>query len=74
MVYSAGASTTYLSASSYFPKGKLLARKIETSDPAELDEKFLREELAPYISKKEEIKDVKSAGFSKPRGPARKPR
>ncbi|KAG6911437.1 hypothetical protein DXG01_014511 [Tephrocybe rancida] len=72
MFYSSGVATTYLATKVLLPPGALAARKIETSDPTELDEQYLREELgldldAPPLEVQEEKK-----AFARPKGPARR--
>lgn len=74
MLYSSGSTTTFQAVknilnSSSFPIS-VQARKIETSDPQELSETFLKTELG-FDANKESVVDS-SIAFAKPRGPPRR--
>jgi len=83
MVYSSGSSAVFQYAKSIIPSEGLASvfatRKIETSDPTELDELYLKSELSldqgvtssnPTPAETPEEKKA----FAKPRGPGRRPR
>jgi len=82
MVYSSGSSGVFQAAKTLLASSSshLNARKIETSDPAELDEAYLKSELgfnATSAASEGVSAAVKAplgdnARFAKPRGPARK--
>ncbi|KAF5391927.1 hypothetical protein D9757_001841 [Collybiopsis confluens] len=77
MLYSSGSSGVFQAAKTLL-SSSLNARKIETSDPAELDEAFLKSELG--FDNKADITTAFNAplssdsvrSFAKPRGPARR--
>ncbi|KAF9567572.1 actin depolymerizing protein [Agrocybe pediades] len=73
MLYSTGTLSTYQAAqrilSSLSPAISLHPRKIETSDPKELSEQLLKEELGVV---NEEVKDDAPKRFAKPKGPPRR--
>jgi len=77
MLYSSGSTTTYQSAktilSSSTPSIAIASRKVETSDPKELDEAYLRTELG-YDNPPSDTPAVSSQpkGFAKPKGPPRR--
>jgi twinfilin len=66
MIFSSGVSSVLTTAKNI---GVVVAKKVETSDPQELNEAFLRAELSSVGSGTDEKKL-----FAKPRGPARKQR
>jgi twinfilin-like protein len=66
MIFSSGVSSVLAAAKDL---GAPIAKKIETSDPREINESFLRAELGLTGSGTEEKRP-----FAKPRGPARKQR
>ena len=66
MLFSSGVSSVLAAAKNM---GLAIARKVETSDPQELNESFLRAELGLAGSGTDEKKP-----FAKPRGPTRKQR
>ncbi|KAF8078071.1 hypothetical protein FPV67DRAFT_1463996 [Lyophyllum atratum] len=86
MVYSSGVSSTYLAAKALLadtsPAVYVASRKIETSDPRELDEAYLKAELGLGVASAGEQIAAGSAGsarngdertpFARPKGPARK--
>ncbi|KAG6818214.1 hypothetical protein H0H87_000119 [Tephrocybe sp. NHM501043] len=82
MIYSSGVYSTYLAAKNLLlgasPAAHIAARKIETSDPAELDEAHLRAELGLDAAPADAQSPGNRAGneerksFARPRGPARK--
>ncbi|KAA1471077.1 actin depolymerizing protein [Dentipellis sp. KUC8613] len=75
MLYSSGSSSVYQAAKALLPPNLLAGRKIETSDPKELNDSLLQAELAhsnntsptPTPGVTEETKS-----FARPRGPARR--
>ena len=79
MIYSSGKLSTYLDAKKVLESEgsstKIVERKIETSDPAELDEKYLALELGrgstATPSAAAPIPDEKKP-FARPKGPGRK--
>jgi len=77
MLYSSGSGSTYTSVkgilASKKPPVPLASRKIETSDPKEVDEAFLKAELGR--SSEGSAVDTNSPvakPFAKPRGPGRR--
>jgi len=75
MLYSSGSVSTYEAAKSILaslsPAVMIASRKIETSDPKELDEAFLKAELGlPNVTATEKVENSK--GFAKPKGPPRR--
>jgi twinfilin-like protein len=93
MVYSSGASSVFqaaksilspfLSSSTSTVSSHLTNKKIETSDPRELDEAYLRAELGPLGTGSSASQEAIGAGtlkeagedkkpFARPRGPARR--
>jgi twinfilin-like protein len=86
MVYSSGALGAHKTAQAFLPADAVSAagalsvlapRKVETSEPRELDEAYLRAELG--FERAEEGKDVvhkqpgeAAQGFARPKGPGRK--
>ena len=76
MLYSAGAASVFSTAKSLLPPGRLAARKLETSDPSELGPKFFRDELGSVseVSSRTGTPGAGSAGFARPKGPARRAR
>lgn len=79
MIYSSGKLSTYLDAKKVLElegSSTIIAeRKIETSDPTELDEKYLALELGrdgtARSSDANPVQDEKKA-FARPKGPGRK--
>ncbi|KAF8201637.1 hypothetical protein BJ912DRAFT_946001 [Pholiota molesta] len=75
MLYSSGSTTTYQAAkqilASLTPAVTLAARKIETSDPKELDEAYLTAELGLSSSDNAPVSNPPKA-FSRPKGPPRR--
>lgn len=77
MLYSSGAISTYQAGKTYLGVAThyLAERKIETSDPKELDEEFLKAELrltSPAASgSATPTSDETKGAFARPRGPAR---
>jgi len=81
MLYSSGSSSVFQSAkdilSSSQSTSTLASRKIETSDPAELNENYLASELGlnsatPLGSSVAPVQDVEKRPFARPKGPGRK--
>ncbi|KAF9068699.1 hypothetical protein BDP27DRAFT_1421687 [Rhodocollybia butyracea] len=75
MVYSSGCSGVFQAAKTLLSSSSshLNARKIETSDPAELDEAYLKSELALDTMESTATSAGDAArSFARPRGPARK--
>ena len=73
MIYSSSATSVYQSAKSL--SLPLASRKIETSDPKEIDESFLRTELGLATSESTDSsarKEEEKKPFARPRGPGRK--
>jgi twinfilin-like protein len=75
MLYSSGSTTTYQAAkqilASLTPAVTLAARKIETSDPKELDEAYLTAELGLSSSDNAPVSNPPKA-FARPKGPPRR--
>ncbi|KAG6854596.1 hypothetical protein C0991_004198 [Blastosporella zonata] len=83
MIYSSGVSSTYEAAKSLLlnasPTARIASRKIETSDPSELNEAHLRSELGlDSVSVDDRLggsiarDSEEKKAFARPRGPARK--
>ncbi|RXW18882.1 hypothetical protein EST38_g6968 [Candolleomyces aberdarensis] len=79
MLYSSGSGGTYLSAKNIIIETSsdvtVASRKIETSDPSELDEAYLTQELGRSDSTAASESPVTSTApkpFAKPRGPGRR--
>ncbi|KAF8969943.1 hypothetical protein BDZ97DRAFT_1957569 [Flammula alnicola] len=77
MLYSSGSTTTYQAAksilASLLPPVTLAVRKIETSDPKELDEAFLKAELGLSDAKDGPVAAADSPkAFARPKGPPRR--
>lgn len=74
MLYSSGSSGTHQTAKTLLtassPSIVIASRKIETSDPKELDEAFLRLELGKTADGTTANAAVTNKPFAKPRGPA----
>ena len=72
MIYSSGSPAVYQTAkallSALDPPVSLAARKIETSDPKELDEAFLQAELGATPAPAAAAKQT----FARPKGPGRR--
>ncbi|KZT28469.1 actin depolymerizing protein [Neolentinus lepideus HHB14362 ss-1] len=72
MIYSSGASGVYTSAKSLIPN--LAARKVETSDPGELAEAWVKAEIG--LNAQEDSQPVSQGtsggGFARPKGPGRR--
>jgi twinfilin len=76
MLYSSGSSSVYLTAKSLLPALLLAPRKVETSDPHELDASFLHAELG-QSNEPSRVSTPNNAGlsgmaFARPKGPPRK--
>lgn len=82
MIYSSGVSSTYLTAKQLLthaaPDVHVASRKIETSDPKDLDEAYLKDELGLNTVQVPEggvgtvgVGDEKKP-FARPKGPVRK--
>lgn len=76
MIYSSGSTTTYQAAKtllgSLTPPVTLSTRKFETSDPKELDERYLKSELG-LLSVDDNIGGASPPkAFAKPKGPPRR--
>lgn len=81
MVYSSGSSSVLQVAKTLlaWPLAYLASRKIETSDPAELDEEFLKAELGFQAinpgegeSGSNTLKDGGKRAFARPKGPGKR--
>lgn len=79
MLYSSGSGGTYLAAKNIISEASsvvtVASRKIETSDPSELDEAFLNQELGRSEAAGASESPVTSTApkpFAKPRGPGRR--
>lgn len=81
MIYSSGVSSTYENIKALLdnlsPTTHLASRKIETSDPSELDEAYLKAELGfdvlPIDGQETVYRNTEEKKpFARPRGPARK--
>ena len=76
MIYSSGSTTTYQVAktllSSLTPPVTLFPRKIETSDPQELDEHYLKSELGLLSVNNNNSATNPPKAFAKPKGPPRR--
>ena len=73
MIYSSSATSVYQTAKSL--SLPLANRKIETSDPKEVDESFLRAELGLATGETTDTaakKDEEKKPFARPKGPGRK--
>lgn len=73
MIYSSSATSVYQTAKSL--SLPLANRKIETSDPKEIDESFLRAELglaSGELANSSATKGEEKKPFARPRGPGRK--
>ena len=75
MIYSSGSTATFQTAknilSSLSPPVVMMSRKVETSDPTELDEEYLKAELG-WADNENAPLAAAPRGFSKPKGPARR--
>lgn len=80
MIYSSGSSSVFLAAKAILPPGALASRKIETSDPGEINEQLLRTELGlagdetPTTTSgtKDSGNGDEKKPFARPTGPGRK--
>ncbi|KAF8919315.1 hypothetical protein CPB85DRAFT_1278538 [Mucidula mucida] len=74
MIYSSGALTTHLLAKSYFTTSTLVSRKVETSDPMDLNEAHLKAELGikAQTSTAAQLDSGEKKPFAKPKGPPRR--
>lgn len=83
MLYSSGSTSVFQAAKTFLSSSNshLNTRKVETSDPTELDEAFLKSELGfdnvttgggDSATIKTPLGGDTSKSFAKPRGPARK--
>ncbi|KAI0054174.1 actin depolymerizing protein [Auriscalpium vulgare] len=73
MLYSSGSSSVYQNAKTLLPQLLLAARKVETSNPDELDAAYLEAELG-HSNEPSRVStpNVAAEGFARPRGPARR--
>lgn len=76
MLYSSGSSSVYQTAKSLLPSLLLAPRKVETSDPLELDASFLRAELG-QSKETSRVGTPNNAGlhgaaFARPKGPPKR--
>lgn len=75
MLYSSGSTTTFQAVKNIlnsFPI-TIRSRKIETSDPQELDEAFMRAELGLDTNKETRIAAIESSkAFARPKVPRRR--
>lgn len=76
MLYSSGSTTTFQAVKNILNSSSVLitvhSRKIETSDPRELNETFLITELSLDLNKESGIAAVDSKAFARPKGPPRR--
>jgi twinfilin len=76
MLYSSGSTTTFQAVKNILNSSSVLitvqSRKIETSDPQELNETFLITELGLDLDKESGITAVDSKAFARPKGPPRR--
>jgi len=76
MLYSSGSSSVYQTAKSLLPTLLLVPRKVETSDPRELDASFLRTELGqskgPSLVGTPNNAGLPGVAFARPKGPAKR--
>lgn len=76
MLYSSGSTTTFQAVKNILNSSSLISvqsRKIETSDPQELNEAFLKAELGLDANKESDTAVVgNSRAFAKPKGPLRR--
>lgn len=77
MLYSSGSSSVHQAAKSLLASSTsiLASRKIETSDPKEIDESYLRSELGltgDVSASSEVVKEDEKKPFARPKGPGRK--
>lgn len=74
MVYSSGSSSTFVTAKSLFSTStsSLATRKIETSDPTELDEGYLESELGIGSDGKASAPVEQQKPFARPKPPGRR--
>jgi len=73
MLYSSGSSSVYLTAKSLLPALLLAPRKVETSDPHELDASFLHAELGQSNEpSRGSTPNLSRVAFARPKGPPRK--
>jgi twinfilin len=71
MLYSSGSNVVYQTAKSMLSSSaKLGSRRIETSDPKEIDENYLESEFSHLISHVPEANE--KMAFARPKGPNRK--
>jgi len=75
MIYSSGSTATFQTAknilTSLSPPVVMMSRKVETSDPTELDEEYLKAELGWADSGNAPLAAA-PRGFARPKGPARR--
>jgi len=76
MIYSSGSTSTFQTAknilTSLSPPVVMMARKVETSDPTELDEEYLKIELGCTDKGANAPLAAAPRGFAKPKGPPRR--
>lgn len=73
MVYASGVSSAFTHARSLLPAGSLANRKVETSDPGELDEAYLKSELGIGEGGSTPVTEVEEKkAFARPKGPGRR--
>jgi len=70
MIYSSSAASVLIGVKDL---GLTLSRKLETSDPKEINEKYLRSELGVDDEGETVVQEEKKA-FARPKGPARRQR
>ncbi|KIM49244.1 hypothetical protein M413DRAFT_438415 [Hebeloma cylindrosporum] len=76
MIYSSGSTSTFQTAktilTSLSPPAPMISRKVETSDPAELDEEYLKAELGCMDKSGGVPLSATHRGFARPKGPPRR--
>lgn len=76
MIYSSGSTATFQTAkdilTSLSPPVVVIPRKVETSDPTELDEEYLKAELGWADKSGNAPLAVAPRGFARPKGPPRR--
>lgn len=82
MIYSSATQPLYQASKNFIPAEILAARKIETAEPSEINEAYLRFELTPSsTSNVEQMRAAVSTpgtvsdqtkGFARPKGPPRR--
>jgi twinfilin-like protein len=76
MIYSSGSTSTFQTAknilSSLSPPVVMMSRKVETSDPTELDEEYLKAELGWTEESGNVPLNVSPRRFARPKGPPRR--